>query len=150
MALKAWFCVEALTFSTMAKCVRNALASAAVGSPSAPFFAAIHQEAAAPVQVGFFRAFRIVPQADDLAQPLQPHSIVYECPSRRRVAVLCLGSTVLIAIDAYRIRRLLKLPRLRAYPAADFRQKQVQRLLKGVPDMRSFANSRKSLTHRTR
>jgi hypothetical protein len=35
-ALNAWLCVEALTLSAMASRVRNALKSAAVGSPVAP------------------------------------------------------------------------------------------------------------------
>ncbi len=34
-ALNAWLCVDTLTFSTIARCVRKALASASLGSPSA-------------------------------------------------------------------------------------------------------------------
>ena len=39
---------------------------------------AIRQKAAVPVQVGLLRAAGVVAQADDLAQPLQPRSIVHE------------------------------------------------------------------------
>jgi len=121
-ALKAWFCVEALTFPTMAEWVRNALASVAVGSPPPPGLAAVGQEAPAPVQVRLLRALGIVAQTNDLAQSREDRRLIVQTGSRAAAFAIVLRAAILVAVDADGVRRLLELPRLRAYPTADLGQ----------------------------
>lgn len=134
-ALKAWFCVEGADLLDHGKMCQEGLGVGRGRLALRPGFVAIRQEAAVPVQIGLFRAPGIVAQADDLAHPLQPCCIVHECLRCGRAVRPCLGSAVLIAVDAYRVRCLLKLPRLSAHTPAHLGQKQIQRLLEAVSGM---------------
>ena len=82
----------------------------------------VGQEAPVPVQVRLLRALGIVAQTNDLAQSCEDRRLIVQTGSRAAAFAIVLRAAILVAVDADGVRRLLELPRLRAYPTADLGQ----------------------------